>query len=258
MAEKKDNPDQPADGGNHKPKRSKKGVFLGGGVLGLIAAAYGVSLVALPSKPRDIPFKGPWVTSLTAGEVQVNLKGESSKRYMVVSLRAEYDAYDDKYAEARVADPLYQAKLVDTLISLGRQKTREDLDDQIGEETFKEEVRLAVDPLVFPLHVGNAKNHTVVHEESGLRPGKSGDQATMRGGFHSHVLHVDQPRRTVSLDNGVPLSFSGSERDLLVENEHGLTVFVDVSQLKEGFVGDVSTGTFGRIREILLSKFLVQ
>ena len=97
MAEKKDNPDQPAESGNPGSRRSKKGIFLGGGVLGLIAAAYGVSLVALPNKPHDMPFKGPWVTSLTAGEVQVNLKGESSKRYMVVSLRAEYDAYDDEY-----------------------------------------------------------------------------------------------------------------------------------------------------------------
>lgn len=257
MAENKDN-QETAEGENQKPKRSKKGILLGGGVLSLIAAAYGVSLVALPSKPKDIPFKGPWVTSLTAGEVQVNLKGESSTRYMVVSLRAEYDAYNDKYAEARVADSLYQAKLVDTLISLGRQKTREDLDDQIGEETFKEEVRLQVDSLVFPLHIGNAKDHTVAHEESGLLPGRSGDLATMRGGFYSHWLHVDQPRATISLDNGVPHSFSGSERDLMVENEHGLTVFVDVSRLEKGFVGDVSVGTFGRIREILLSKFLVQ
>ena len=97
---------------------------------------------------------------------------------MVVSLQASYDAYDDKYAADRVADPLFGAKLVDTLISLGRQKTREELDDHIGEETFKEQVRVAVGPLVFPLHVGNAKDHTLAHEESGLLPGRSGARAT--------------------------------------------------------------------------------
>ena len=80
----------------------------------------------------------------------------------------------------------------------------------------------------------------------------------MRGGFHSHVLHVDQPRSTIALGNGVPISFSATDRDLLVENEHGLTVYVNVSQLKEGFFGDVPVGTFGRIREILFDKFLVQ
>jgi flagellar basal body-associated protein FliL len=258
MAEEKDKQNEAAEGENARPRRGKKGIFLGGGIISLVAAAYAVFLVAIPSKPVDTPFKGPWVTTLTAGDVQVNLKGESSKRYMVVSLQAEYDAYDDKYAATRVADPLFGAKLLDTLISLGRQKTREQLDDHIGEETFKEEVRVAVDPLVFPLHVGNAKDHTVADEESGLIPGRSSVQATMRGGFNGHELRVDQTRRTIVLDNGVPISFSGTETDLLVENEHGLTVFVNVSQLQEDFVGSVRVGTFGHIREILFSKFLVQ
>lgn len=258
MAEENDKPDEQPQDPEAKPKKSKKSLLLGGGILGLIAAAYGVSLVALPSKPKDMPFKGPWVTALTVGEVQVNLKGESSKRYMVVSLQAAYDAYDEKYAVDRVANPLYQAQLVDTLITLGRQKTREDLDDHIGQETFKEEVREAVDPLVFPLHVGNPNDHTVPDEVSGLLAGRSGEKATMRGGFHGHTLHLDQTRGTISLDQGVPLSFSGTETDLEVENEHGQTVYVNVSQLKEGFVGDVHAGTFGRIREILFSKFLVQ
>ena len=257
MAEEKEKNEE-AEGEEQKPKRSKKSLLLGGGILSLVAAAYGVSLVALPKKPQDLPFKGPWVTALTAGEVQVNLKGESSKRYMVVSLRAAFDAYDQKYAEARVADPLYQAQLDDTLISLGRQKKREDLDDFIGQETFKEEVRESVDPLVFPVHVGNAKDHTVIDEISGLVAGRSGPKGTMRGSFHGHELHVDQPRHTISLDKGVPISFTGTEVDLMVENEHGLSVFVNVSELKEGFVGDVPTGTFGRIREVLFSKFLVQ
>jgi len=83
-------------------------------------------------------------------------------------------------------------------------------------------------------------------------------QGALRGGFHGHALHVDGPRGTISLDQGVPISFTGSETDLEVENEHGQTVYVNTSQLAEGFIGDVPVGTFGRIREILFSKFLVQ
>lgn len=257
--EEKKEAQEPQDGEQPTNPKKKKGLFLGGGIVGLVAAAYALSLAALPSAQKDMPFEGPFAVELTtAGEVQVNLKGDGAKRYMVMTLQAEYDAYDQAYAGQRVSDPLYQAKLRDVLIGLGRQKTKDDLDDQVGLETFKVQLRDAVDPLVFPLHIGNAEDHRRAHEASGLLPGRSADLTTMRGGFRGHVLHVDANKQTIALDEGSLTQFDGTEVDLLVESERGQVVYVDVSGLTPDFVGDVPVGTFGRVRSILFGKFLVQ
>ena len=258
--EKKENEEGAADAGEEaSPKKGKKkSLFLGGGMVALIALAYVLSMMAVPKAPEATPFGGPYVIVLTAEDIHVNLAGDGAKRYLAMMVKAEYDGYDEVYAAARVADPLYQAKLKDLLISLGRQKRKEDIEDALGEEAFKEEMRESVDPLLFPIHVGNELSHAQADELSGLRPGSSSRFATMRGGFKSHKLLVDAENKTIALDGGEAVSFEGNEVNLEIQNENQLNVFVDVTGLNPEFSGEVAVGTFGHLRDVLFDKFIVQ
>ncbi len=240
------------------PRKSKKGLAMGGGIASLIAAAYIVAMVALPGETKAPPFGGPYITPLANGEVQVNLKGEQGRRYLVMTLKAEYEGYDEAYVAARVADPIYEAVMLDALIGIGRQKTREDLDDVVGEETFKAEILDVIEPILFPVHVGNAVRATKSDDVSGIGPGLSAERSTMRGGYKSHVLHVDGPKGKISLDDGPLIDMDGTETDLMVPDANGLHVYVDVSRSDPEFVGEVHTGTFGRIRKIHRGKFITQ
>jgi len=259
MADKKENPEgEEPEGDAPTAKGKKKGIVLGGGIVGLIAAAYVVSLVAVPSRIEERAFGGPFVVELSAEPIQVNLAGDNGKRFLVMTLQAEYDAYEETYAANRVTDLLYQARLKDALIGVARQKTKADLDDTVGEEVFKAEVRDAVDPLLFPIHVGNPDSSTSGDEKSGLGPGDSAGRSTMRGGFHRHKLTIDGPRGTIQLDDGPVVEFRGDETNLELLDGQGRVLHVDVSNLEEGFSGEVPVGTFGRVRNVYFGKFLVQ
>lgn len=250
--------EEEAGAGEEAPKKSKKPLFLGGGIVGLVAAAYIVSMVALPGESTPPPFDGPFIVQLTDGDVQVNLKGNNGSRYLVMSLRAEYFGYDETYVTTRVADAVYQANMVDALIGLGRQRTMADVEDAVGEETLKEEIREAVDPLLFPIHVGNAAEYLKPHAESGVGPGRSIERSTMRGGFQEHVISVNAIKGEIKLDEGELQTFDGTEDDFMLVNQNGLTVFVDLTGVPEDFVGELNVGTFGRVRKILNTKFLTQ
>lgn len=257
--EPKEEPEAGAEGeeGGETPKKSKRPLVLGGGVVGLIALAFILSQVAVPKGPQKAPpFQGPYVIDVAEGDVQVNLDG--GKRYLVMQLKAQYDAYDEAYAAARVVDPLYMAMLNDALIRLGRKKSSEELNDQVGEEVFTAEIRDAIDPLLFPLHVGNESDANLGHPESGLAPGRTAHHSTMRGGFKAHVLHVDAPNKTIRLDEGPETPFEGTEDNLAVEDARGQRVYLDVTALDPEFVGEVNIGTFGSIDKILFSRLLVQ
>ncbi len=259
MAEEKDKKEEGAapEAEQAAPKKSRKSLLLGGGVLGLIAAGWAVSLVAMPGRSRERMFSGPFVVTLSPDEVQVNLLGEGGKRFLVMTLQAEFDAYEEAYATSRVGDTLYQAKLKDALIRVGRQKTKAELDDAVGEDVFKEEVREAIDPLLFPLHF-HAEDVNGADEASGLRPGRSIERSSLRGGYWAHTIELDEEGKKARLDEGPETTFAGDEQDLVLENEHHETVYVDVSQLEPGFEGRVQVGTFGRIRKIYFGKLLVQ
>ena len=96
------------------------------------------------------------------------------------------------------------------------------------------------------------------HAESGLRAGASMDRATMRGIFWEHVLAVDAARKTIRADGGPEVTFTGEETDLLVEDERGRSLYVDVTGLHPGFHGQVQTGVLGRVRNVYFSSFLTQ
>jgi len=253
--------DETTTEGASKPKR--KGMVLGGGIVGLVGIAYVLSLVALPGEPHgDTPFDGPFVVRLAQlekdGRVQANLADSGGRRFIAMSLKAEYLAYGESYAVSRTADPVYQAMEKDALIATARQKRVEDFDTPIGEEIFKQELRDAIDPLLFPVHVGNETRPNMPDERSGLQPGRSSRRSTMRGGFHSHHLTLDGRAMTLRLDEGPTVKFEGGESDLMVENESGQYVYVDVTGFDPAFEGAVPVGTFGRIRNILFDSFLVQ
>ena len=242
-----------------KPKR--KGLALGGGVASLIGLAWALSVVAVPAKQVEVhhEIQGPYVADIspTTG-FQVNLAGRGGKNYLAMSLKAEVDAYAQAYAAERTADPLYQAKLTDAVLKVAARKTKLDLDTEVGKDVFREELKVALDPVLFPVHVGNETAAGGRHPESGLRAGASNDRATMRGYFYEHKLDVDTVLKTIRLDDGQPLRFQGDETDLLVTDAAGRGVYVDVTGLRHGFRGPVRAGTFGRVRNIYFGSFLTQ
>lgn len=241
-----------------RPKRSRKSLFLGGGLAALVATGYALSLIAAPDLRVDVAFQGPFVVDLSDTEIQVNLAKDGGKRFLSMALKAEVHSYSPAYSAERVADPLYQATLKDVLINVSTQKSKEEIETPIGKEIFKQELREAVDPILFPVHVGNERSPYEGHERSGLRPGESCRRASYRGPYLEGVLAIDQPRGTLSLDGGPPVVFTGGEQDLRVEDPEGRFVHVDVTGLREGFVGEVHVGTFGCVKGILFDSIIVQ
>ena len=241
-----------------KPKR--KGLLLGGGAAGLVALAWALSLAAVPKHVPEVvhEIQGPFVANISpATGFQVNLAGRGGKNYLALSIKAEVDAFNEAYATERTNDPLYQAKLTDAVLKVASRKTKVDLDNEVGKDVFREELKVALDPVLFPIHVGN-EVAALRDELSGLRPGSSIDRATMRGLFYEHALALDADQKTVKLDGGPVVSFRGDETDLPLADAQGRTLFLDVSGLRAGFKGEVHAGTFGRVRNIYFNSVLTQ
>ena len=242
-------------------KPGKKGLFLGGGLVSLIGLAWALSLVAVPQKHEVVRHEiaGPFFANIspTAG-FQVNLAGKGGKHYLAMNLKAEVDAFEESYATERASEPLYQAKLTDAVLRVASRKSKAELDDTVGKDVFREELRVALDPVLFPIHVGDEERADARHTESGLRAGASMDRATMRGIFWEHTLEVDAAKKILRLDAGPDVPFTGEETDLLVEDERGRSLYVDVTGLRPDFHGKVQTGVLGRVRNVYFSSFLTQ
>ncbi len=256
--ETKTDPQAPAAEAAAVPKKSKKGLLLGGGLVALVATGYALSLVAAPKLPVDMSFEGPFVVDLCADELQVNLARNGGRSFLVMTLKAEVYSYSQAYPAARLTDPLYVAKLKDVLIGISTQKSKEEIETPIGKEIFKEELRESVDSVLFPVHVGSEKSPYESHVKSGLRPGESCRRSTYREGFMSGVLEVDALRKTIALDGGAPIAFHGDETDLQVSDAGGRFVYVDVTELHADFKGRVHVGTFGRVKGILFNSIIFQ
>jgi len=255
MADKEEPVEESEEQAKKKPR--KKGIVLGGGIVGLIGVAYMMFLMAVPGAVGEKPFGKPQVLDLTAEKIQVNLIGPG-KNYLSMGLRCEYRAYDDGAVTSHALEPNYLAYQQDTILRVARQKTKEELDDKVGLEAFSEELRVALNPLLFPIQTGDAGDHFTADSMSGLRAGESIAESTMRDGIQRHVLHMDAPQKTLTLDDGPAVVFEGTEDDLLLEDSKGRTLFVNVTDVIPSFVGDVRVGTQGTIRRILLVDFVVQ
>lgn len=275
MADKKDSAQSEKKPGEQAaPAKSKKPMLLGGGVVALIGLAYVFSTMAVPAKEHKAPaLAGPFVAKLSKTDLQVNLSGESSKRYLVMKLNAEYFAYDEAYVQGRLGgaaaadahggeppkeDPLYIAMLKDALLELAATKTRDEVTNPALMDGFLEQIRTVVNPILFPVHVGDSHSAITADALSGMRVGESVMDSTMRGFLHEHALTLDGPKRSIALDDGAKVTFEGTERDLKLTNKAGQCVFVDVTDYKSEFAGEVPIGVPGRVRRIYRDSFLVQ
>jgi hypothetical protein len=212
--------------------------------------------VALPAKTGPVSLQGPFVAPLTADKIQVNLS--DSKSFLVVELNLIYEAVDEAYYAERSADPVYVAELTDVLVATASSKTREEISDKVHKPVFLEEVRKAVEPLLFPVHIGATERPLDRDEDSGLAPGLSNHQGTFRPLYGEHELHVDAGERTLRIDDGPVTSWDDEETDLLVSTTAGESLYVDVSRVQPGYRGELPIGVKGRARRVLWSEVLIQ
>jgi hypothetical protein len=255
---------------------SKAKLWILGSVLACIAGSAAAFALAPKHAAPKPELEGPFVARLSKADVQVNLAGENGKRYLVLGLNAEYFAYDESYvcarlgkaassgassgghADAAVEDPLYTAMLKDLLVRMASRKTREHVEDPVQMEAFLMEIRAAVEPLLFPVCIGDSRVPQHPDSASGLRVGESIMESTMRGMLHEHELDVSAPTRTIRLDGGAPVKFEGEERDLKVFGADGELLYVNVTALDPKFVGKVPVGVAGRVRRIYRDQLLMQ
>ncbi len=240
------------------PASGKKKVFLlGGGALIVPALAYALALMAVPKEVERPRFEGPFVKPMTEAKVQVNL-GDQKDRFFVFEHNVVYEAYGEAYYAQRMADPLYLAYLKDALIGLAASKTAEQVYAVAYEPSFREEIRMIVDPLLFPVHVGAGQRASDPDPKSGLAPGTSIMRSTMRGAFHEHVIHLDDQQRTISIDDGPTVKYDGHEADLELYTEMQEVVYLDLRRVKRDFRGDLNVGVKGRAIRILKLDALIQ
>ena len=243
-----------------KPSGKKKGLLLGGGAISLIATGAVVAMLAAPGGEERPKFDGPFVMPLAAEgtSIQVNLKGDQARRYLVMDLQVEYDAYKETYGQERIVDPLYLARLQDELLTLCAQKTSEEVLERGSQEIFLEELHATVEPLLFPVHIGNTKVPTAADEASGLRPGHSFFLATMRDPISDGKITLNAAAKTLRLGEGEEFEYLGHEENLALKDEQGRVVYVDVTHVKEEFVGEIPVGVNGRLRNVYKIKFIIQ
>jgi hypothetical protein len=273
MAENKEVKKDEAQAAADAPANKKKMIVVGGAVCTVVLGGI-VSMMAVPKKKLDRHLlDGPFVSKLSKNEIQVNLAGEGSKRYLAMELNVEYFAYEESYVTHRLGtgaaggghddkagtgDPLYLAMLQDSLLQIASRKTRDQVTDPVQIEAFLEEVRVAVDPLLFPVCVGDSHGQMEPDKKSGLRAGESIDESTFRGMLHEHFVEVDATKHTLRLDDGPTVQYQGTERDIVVDDGHKQIVYLDVSGIEPEFVGRVPVGIPGKVRRIYRDKFLVQ
>lgn len=258
MADEKENTEETTDDAAASSPKKKKLMLFGGGGLGVIAAAFIAASLAAPAKKEYKVFEGPWITPLTPDKVQVNLKGEGRKRFLIFQAEAYFEAYEEGYAAARAADPTYVALMKDVALRVASRRTSEEINSEVGNAAFREDLRLAVDPLLFPVQIGKTATPAEQDAKSGLKMGTSSIRSNFRVPLYDGALHLDVPGKSIRLGRGQPVTFEGTEKDLRVEDEHGRFVFLDMSRLQDGFQGEVLVGVHGRIREILLTDWNTQ
>lgn len=255
-----DEPEKPEDGAEAAPKKSKKGLILVGSVLMLLLVGYLGATMAVPSETLVPQYQGPFVVALNEGDanIQVNLSATDQTVYLLMKINAEYDAYDKAEVVARIGMENYRAYMMDALLGLTSKKTPEALASSDSQDAFMIEIRDAIDPVLFPVQFGNATDPLDTDAKSGLRPGDSWLNATLRGRFYDHKLYLDVPAKTIRLDDGEEVAFVGDETDLAVANSQNHFVFVNTTVLVPDFVGELNVGVKGRTRRILRHFFVTQ
>ena len=244
------------EGEEEAPKKSKKKLFTIGGVVGGLAVAFLAAMMAMPKKDVEKSFAGPFVGKLTENKVQVNLA--DGKSFLILDLNIVFDAYDELYYTTRSEDPLAIAEVKDALVALTSAKARDDVADPINKPILMEEIRAAVDPLLFPVHLGSAAAPTDADKDSGVRPGLSAHLGTVRGEHDQHLLKLNAVDKTVQIDDGPVIGYEGHEADLEVDAADETVLYIDVTGIEEDFEGEIKVGVMGRVRRILWNEVLLQ
>ncbi len=245
--------------GEPQPKSGKKKVIvLGGGTLCVLALAFIASMLAVPKKAKARRFDGPFVSQVSEENISVNLADNDHKRYLQMNLSVEYEAYNSSYFASRLADPLYSPHLMDALQRVTNSRYAAEVTGPINQPIFLQEISRAIDPVIFPVHLGATSAPFARDEESGLRPGYSMPEGTFRGRFFDHVLHVDAVAKTLQIDDGPKVPFDGDETDLEVVDAGGKSIFVNVTEIVEDFKGELQLGVNGQVRRILVSQWILQ
>jgi hypothetical protein len=244
---------EPAQGGGKKKK-----IMAVGGVVAALALAFVGALMAVPSKSEAPTLKGPFVAPLTTDKVRVNLAGGSSKRILLLEMNVKYKAYDPKYFDMRAADPVYLAELKAALLRIAATKTLDDVTLPDRVPAFEEEMRVAVERLLFPIHVGDGKLPLDADGESGLAPSEKMERSLFRGLWPDHAVHIDAPKGLMRIDDGPEVQFDGTEVDLAVPAGPEVFVYLDVSGLDPTFQGSVALGNHGRVMRLLGNDWIIQ
>ena len=243
-------------------KGKSKLVKIGGGIGLLLVLAFVAATMAVPGKTKKprfgTPFTVPMVLDKDA-KIPVNLDENNKTRFLQMNFNFLVRSYDSAYVSKRQLDPNYEPFLRSRLIAVATSKKLDEvLGGQAERERFLEEVREQLDPILFPVHVGDTSDPLAAEEESGVMPGSMMSRASYRGRFHDNVLKIDVPAKTLSLGGGPVVEFTGDEVNLVVQTSSGEVLYLDVTDLREGFVGDLPTGVYGRINQVLAIELIAQ
>ena len=245
------------EGEQAKPKGHLK---LFGGGIGLVGLGTMMAVMATPSKEAPRNFIGPGEHMLFQNETIVgNPLDGNFKRLVRFTPTCVYFAYDLGYPATRWEDEHYESLLKETMQLTISEFRMDEVMGSSTREMFSAALEHITEPILFPVHIGMTANPYDIESRSGLRLGESQERhGTFRGAFYDHVLKVNEREKTLQIDDGAVTSFQGGETDLPVEADDGSKLFVDVSQLKSGFEGDVHVGVMGRIRRVLTGDIIAQ
>lgn len=231
-------------------------------ILLLIAGGGGVAMMAMPKKEKGPEaFGGPWSFPFFDKEFVGNTIDDNFSRYVKFTPTCSYFAYDESYPAQRQSDPDF-IQSVDERMSnvVARYRLSEIMiPGSSAEQALAAQLEQAIEPVVFPVHVGDSSLPLEMDPKSGLRPGDSMERfGTFRSAFRECSLSVDANAKSIRLGEGDEVKFKGTETDLEVRSSDGRVVYLDVTRLKSGFKGKVHVGVQGRIRQIHLGRLIAQ
>ncbi len=256
--EKEPTPDAEVEGEGAEQKPKKKGLMLGGGIVGVLALAFIASTMAVPAKQEARKLLGPLTGPLTEDHVSVNLQDNQSKRYLKFKLHCEFYAYENGYYASRLLDPLYMPRLLDVLQRIATALTVESVTGKVNQPLVVQEMIEGIGPVLFPIHIGETIMPYDQEESSGLRPGYSNGSATFDGYLDEHVLKVDAPAMTLQIDDGPVVEYEGTETDLEVLTADGKKLYIDITGVVEDFQGELKIGRRGHLQNLLVQDWLLQ
>ena len=254
MADEKDDKAGDGEAGSGSSKKTMVIASGGGGLL--LGLAFLFAMMGVPGDGEEKAFMGPFVAPLTAEKVQVNLLG--GKGYLILDLNVVYQAYEESYFTERSLDPLTIAEIRDALVTLASAKSKDDISDKVSKPIFMEEIRVAVEPLLFPVLIGDGTKVQDADSKSGLAFGHSSYMASFRGAYEGHVIHLDVDHKTLRLDDGPEIEWEAGEDNLEVVAMDGTTLFFDLTHLDPSFDGEVKIGVMGHPTRVLLKEILTQ